>query len=151
MTNPPFLQERSPETPPDWERYYDFRWRVLREPWNQPRGSERDALDSASFHAALWDGDLPVAGGRLHFNSPAEAQVRYMAVDPNWQGKGLGARILSILEARATKNGAQRVVLNAREQAAPFYLRRGYRQIGSAGLLFGSIPHFRMEKTLRPA
>jgi len=31
-----------PETAVDRERYFDLRWRVLREPWQQPRGSERD-------------------------------------------------------------------------------------------------------------
>ena len=148
MENPPTLQERSPQTSTDWERYFDLRWRVLRGPWNQPRGSEHDELDPVSFHTALWDGDLPVAAGRLHLNSPTEAQVRCMAVDPSWQGKGLGSRILFRLEGQAAHEGAACVVLNAREEAAPFYWRHGYKETGSAGLLFASIPHFRMQKTL---
>ena len=150
MENSPPLQERSPQTSTEWDRYFDLRWRVLRGPWNQPRGSERDDLDPVSFHTALWDGDLPVAAGRLHLNSPSEAQVRYMAVDRSWQGKGLGSRILSRLEAQATQDGAACIVLNAREEASPFYRRHGYQETGSAGLLFASIPHFRMQKALRP-
>lgn len=150
VSNSSPLQERCPATPSEWERHYDLRWRILREPWDQPRGSERDALDAKSFHAAIWDGDLPVAGGRLHFVSTTEAQIRYMAVEADWQGKGLGSRILTILEDRAAHAGAQSIVLNAREEAAPFYRRHGYEEIGSAGLLFASIPHFRMRKTLAP-
>lgn len=150
MADSPPIQERSPESPGEWRRYYDLRWRVLREPWGQPLGSERDELDPESIHVALWDGELAAAGGRLHFNSPGEAQVRYMAVDPKWQGKGLGSRILGLLEARALAAGAHSVVLNAREEAAGFYLRHGYQVTGSAGLLFGSIPHLRMKKSLPP-
>ena len=149
MADSPPLQERSPQTPVDWDRHYDLRWRVLREPWGQPPGSERDELDSASIHVALWDGDHAVAGGRLHFNSPLEAQVRYMAVEPRWQGKGLGSRILGLLEARAVAAGAHSVVLNAREEAAGFYLGHGYQVTGPGGVLFGSIPHLRMEKRLK--
>ena len=148
MTNDPW-QERSPRDAAEWERYYDLRWRVLREPWAQPRGSERDSLDSEAVHAAIWDDDRPLAAGRLHFNSPAEAQVRYMAVDESCRGKGLGSRILATLEARAVEAGAELMVLNAREEAAPFYLRHGYEAIGSAGVLFGAIPHFKMRKRLR--
>ncbi len=142
------VQTRVPETPGEWDQYYNLRWRVLREPWGQPLGSERDELDLQSFHAAIWDGVMPVAVGRLHFNSPLEAQVRYMAVDPNWQGQQLGSRILSLLEARAQSAGAQRVVLNAREDAAGFYHRHGYSVTGPAGLLFGAIPHLQMLKRL---
>lgn len=150
MSNPSPLQERCPATPSDWERYYDLRWRVLREPWNQPRGSERDALEARSFHAAIWDGDLPVAGGRLHFNSTTEAQIRYMAVEPAVAGRGLGARVLEVLEAEARLHETQTIVLNSRKAAQGFYERHGYEVVGPAETMFGVIEHVRMEKRLRP-
>ncbi|MEP6821016.1 MAG: GNAT family N-acetyltransferase [Chthoniobacterales bacterium] len=146
MSDQSILDDRSPETALEWERYFDLRWRVLREPWDQPRGSEKDELDSESFQVALWEGEVPVAAGRLHFNDPTEAQVRYMAVEPQRRGYHLGSRILGLLETRAAMEGAKRIVLNAREEAAGFYRRHGYEISGPAGLLFGSIPHVRMEK-----
>ena len=40
-----------PRTTQEWESYFDLRWRVLREPWGQARGSERDDLgDLKSFY-----------------------------------------------------------------------------------------------------
>jgi GNAT superfamily N-acetyltransferase len=136
-----------PQSDSDWIRYYDLRWRILRAPWNQPRGSERDEYESDSVHLMLSDasGDL-MAVGRVHLLSSTEAQVRYMAVEPEWQGRGLGARILSELEARAQARGAARIVLNARREVVPFYLRHGYRVIGEAETLFGVVEHVRMEK-----
>jgi GNAT superfamily N-acetyltransferase len=141
--------ERSPASDEEWERYYDLRWRVLREPWAQPRGSERDNLEADSFHAALWDQTgAPAAVGRLHLNSPAQAQVRYMAVDPKAARRGLGSRILAALEARAAELGATEIVLNARTEAQPFYVRHRYRVVGPAETMFGVILHDRMAKSI---
>ena len=138
-----------PVTQVDWDAYFDLRWRVLRQAWAQPRGSERDALDSSSFHLLLKAPDgTAVAIGRLHFNSPEEAQVRYMAVDEAWRGRGAGGRVLQGLEAEAEAKGATRIVLNAREEAIPFYSRHGYRVEGLADTLFGEVRHVRMGKEL---
>ena len=145
----PCFQLRAPAGTDEWERYFDLRWRVLRAPWNQPRGSERDERDSDSSHLALWDPHgVPLAVGRLHLNSPVEAQVRYMAVEPKAAGRGLGSQILAGLEARADEFGARRIVLNARELVRRFYERHGYTVIGPAATLFGEVPHVRMFKEI---
>src|SRR3977135_3164657 len=88
------FQLSSPATPADWDIYYELRWRVLRQPWGQPRGSERDDLEDSAFHLMLRDpaGTL-LAIGRLHLNSPQEAQIRYVAVDRAFEGHGLGGQI----------------------------------------------------------
>jgi GNAT superfamily N-acetyltransferase len=146
------LTLHSPVSDQEWERYFDLRWRVLRAPWSQPRGSERDDLEGSSFHAALWDDEgRPAAVGRLQMNTPFEAQVRFMAVDPAWARRGLGSRILAALEAQASELGASEVILNARAEAQPFYARHGYRRTGPAATLFGSIPHDAMAKCIAPA
>ena len=31
-----------PKSPEDFKKYYNLRYEVLRKPWNQPIGSERD-------------------------------------------------------------------------------------------------------------
>lgn len=143
------LDLRAPASPGEREQYYDLRWRILRAPWDQPRGSERDEFEATSVHLALWDrcGDV-AAVGRLHLNSPAEAQVRFMAVEPAWARLGLGSRILGELEARARDVGAESVVLNARDQAVAFYRRHGYTAIRDADTLFGAVAHVRMAKRL---
>ena len=140
---------RPPSRPDEWERYYELRWRVLRAPWEQPRGSERDDNERGSRHLALWSAvGSPQAVGRIHLNSPAEAQVRYMAVEPGSEGRGYGAQVLAGLENAARELGASRVVLNARERAQPFYARHGYIAAGPADTMFGEVRHIRMEKQL---
>src|SRR5205814_3452307 len=74
----------SPKFPDEWGGYFHLRWRILRGPWGQPRGSERDLMDDSAFHLFLLDSARkPLACGRLHFNAPDEAQVRFMAVNEN--------------------------------------------------------------------
>ncbi len=122
---------------------------MLRAPWNQPRGSERDEREEDGVHLALWDlAGKAVAVGRLHLNSPTEAQVRFMAVEPSWERLGLGSRVLNELEAQARQRGAQVVVLNSRDRAQAFYRRHGYAATGEAGTLFGAVVHVRMTKRL---
>ena len=141
-----------PTSDSDWAAYYNLRWRVLREPWQQPLGSERDESDPSAFHLMLKTSSGEIAGvGRLHFNTPRQAQVRYMAVDPRWRGRGAGGTILKMLESRALTQGADEIVLNAREEAIGFYLRHGYAVQGDAETLFGSIRHVRMRKGIAAA
>jgi predicted GNAT family N-acyltransferase len=118
---------RSPKSPDEWGAYYDLRWRILGQPWDQPRGSECDSPDDSAFHLFLLDSaPKPLACGRLHFNAPDEDQVRFMAFDENARGRGSGRRILEGLEAEATRHGAQKLVLNARDNATEFYAKHDY-------------------------
>jgi ribosomal protein S18 acetylase RimI-like enzyme len=137
----------SPADEAELERYFDLRWRVLRAPWQQPPGSERDDREAESIHLMVRSSEgEALAVGRLHLNTPTEAQVRFMAVDPLAQSRGLGSMVLQALEERARKAGARHVVLNARASAQRFYEQHGYRVEGPAERLFGGVDHWRMRK-----
>ena len=71
-----------------------------------------------------------------------------MAVDQSAHGSGYGSRILRGLEAKAARRGAQKIVLNGRDNVTEFYRRYGYAVIGEAETLFGVIRHLRMEKSV---
>ena len=143
---------RRPETDSDWEAYYQCRWELLREPWDQPKGSEKDEYDSDAYHVMVVDNEdeSKVLGvGRVHFNTPTEAQVRYMAVREELREQGIGSLILTNLEQYAIDQGAEKIMLYARENAIDFYLRRGYFSQGPAHNLYGKIPHLHMTKTFK--
>lgn len=142
-------QLRSPATAQEWQRYYQLRWQILRAPWHQPQGSERDDLETTAYHLMLINeqGDI-AAAGRLHPLDNNTAQIRYMAVATEYQGKGAGSRLLSALEAQAAAWGCASVRLNARDTALAFYQRYGYRIVADAATQFG-IPHLLMQKNVR--
>lgn len=128
---------------------FQLRWSILRQPWNQPPGSEQDELEVSSCHRIAL---LPSAGivgtGRLHINEDESAQIRYMAVRENYQGLGVGQQILSSLEAFARSSGIRTIRLNARELAQPFYQGQGYEPVSKSYVLFGVIQHIAMQKNL---
>ncbi|NNE38304.1 MAG: GNAT family N-acetyltransferase, partial [Gammaproteobacteria bacterium] len=69
-----------PITSQDFDQYYDLRWRILRAPWDQPRGSEKDKHEESAHHVCIKSDTGNVIGvGRLHIASPGIAQIRYMA------------------------------------------------------------------------
>lgn len=117
----------TPETPHQLEQYYDLRWRVLREPFQRPRGSEQDEYDQVGQHRMVVNAaGEAVAVGRVHFNSPEEAQIRFMAVAPEYRGEGHGVAIIYALELAARNEGAQHVVINSRDNTIGFYKKCGY-------------------------
>ncbi|GAB2772009.1 GNAT superfamily N-acetyltransferase [Hymenobacter luteus] len=140
-----------PHTPAEWAAYYRLRYEVLRQPWQQPEGSEQADDDHAptTTHALLLAPEGYAAGvGRLHPSGPAQGQVRFMAVHPAWQGRGVGRQVLEYLETAARSQGLREVVLHAREQAVPFYQRLGYAVVAPSHTLFGTIPHLLMRRVL---
>ena len=93
-----------PVTQQDFEQYYELRWRVLRKPWQQEKGSEKDEDEDSSFHLMVIDKGNTVGVARLQNVSPTEAQIRYMAVDENNNGQGIGRAIMKSMEDHARKN-----------------------------------------------
>jgi len=143
------VEIRSPETDTEFEAYYDLRWRVLRQPWGQSSGSERDELDDDATHVAGYDEVKGlVCVGRLHAVETGVGQVRYMAVEEPLRGRGLGQAVLNELERLAKRQGMSVIVLDAREAAVGFYRRNGYEAVGEGHVLFGEVRHSKMRKRL---
>jgi len=149
MKQPFFMKIIQPSTPVDWEKYLALRYEVLREPWNQPLGSEVLADDSESLNAMIID-DQGIALGvaRLHEANQGVGQVRCVAIKTNQQGKGLGKLLMNYLENEAIKLGLREIILEARENAVPFYESLGYKITKKSYLLFDEIQHYTMEKEL---
>jgi len=139
----------SPKTKREFEQYFHLRWKVLRQPWGQPPGSEKSDDDATSFHRMAVDKDgQPIAVGRLHFNSDSEAQIRYMGVADQYRGTGQGSRLINDLENISFRNNRLEIILQAREIAVPFYESNGYRVVKKTHIIFGTIQHYLMKKTL---
>lgn len=136
-------------TEKDLEEILDLRYRILRAPWLQDRDSATDELENESINAILrsHSGKL-IACGRLQKNTAEIGQIRFMAVDQTWQGKGLGKLILKRLEEEAKNWGLKKIELQARENAVDFYTGQGYLMEEKSFLLWGQIQHYKMGKQL---
>ncbi len=141
----------TPNTENQLNKYYQFRWQMLREPWRMPIGSERDEYDSVSHHRMIVDGrGRPIAIGRLYITPDNDGQIRYMAVKSSRRGKGMGSLLLVALESLARQEGAKRLVCNAREDAITFYEKSGFERRGELNDERGPVRHQQMVKRLEP-
>ena len=129
----------------EFDSYYNFRWELLRKPWSQPKGSEKDDFEDTAYHLVAIDKNKIIGIGRLHKNSDEEGQIRFMVVDENFRNEGIGKAILDKLHEKAKKLNLKKIILNARKDAVKFYERQGYKKIAQAHTLFGEIEHFKME------
>ena len=139
-----------PTSSEEFRKYYNLRYEILRKPWGQPLGSERDEGEETSIHRMIINeltGEA-LAVGRLQYNSKDEAQIRYMAVADEYQRQGLGSQIILVLEDVARRNGNIWMILSARGNALQFYKNNGYEIMEKTHILFGEIQHWLMRKEL---
>jgi GNAT superfamily N-acetyltransferase len=128
---------------------YQLRWQILRQPWNQPIGSERDDHEDMACHRiAILPGYGIIGTGRLQQTKQHEGQIRYMAVRPEFRNKGIGKKILAALEDYARSTKIELIILHARATALPFYSELGYEVIRKSHLLFDTIQHYEMKKRI---
>ena len=139
---------RAPATDTEWEAYYDLRYRILREPLLKPRGSEKNERDATGIHFALFSEGRILAIGRLDQAEPGVAQARFVAVESDQQGNGLGRIVMNVIEECARARGNYSIVLHARDYALPFYEKLGYKIVEKSHLLFGVLQHYFMQKQL---
>jgi len=83
-----------PKTKKDFNDYYYLRWFVLRKDFEDNLESSKDELEGNSFHVmALYKGEV-IGVGRIHKIDNQSSQIRYMAIDCNYRGFGIGNLIL---------------------------------------------------------
>lgn len=74
-------------------------------------------------------------------------QLRQMAVDKSYQGKGIGNSVLKFAEQQAKTTPYARLMMHARKEAVGFYERAGYTIEGNE-FVEVNIPHYEMSKQL---
>ena len=79
------------------------------------------------------DGDAVIGCGALKRHSDAVGEVKRMFTRPEWQGQGVGRRILGEIEAAAGREGLQTLVLETGDQhpaAWALYEKAGFARCG---------------------
>ena len=139
---------KTPSSSEEIKNYDLFRWEILRKPIGKSIESLKDEYEDSSYHLIGVIDNKIIACGRLHFNSDNEAQIRYMAVEENLQGKGIGKKILLLLEEKAKEMNAKKIILNARDYVIKFYEKSGYKIVKKYDGSDTGIPHTTMEKNI---
>ena len=139
---------KTPSSSEEIKNYDLFRWEILRKPIGKSIESLKDEYEDSSYHLIGIIDNKIIACGRLHFNNAYEAQIRYMAIDEHYQRKGIGVKVIELLEAEAKKKQINKIVLNARNHVIEFYKKSGYKAVRKYEGSDTGIPHTTMEKIL---
>jgi GNAT superfamily N-acetyltransferase len=134
------------------EEILDLRWKILRA--GLPREAANfDGDDEPTTHhfAALRDAETIACATFLRrpFENEPGWQLRGMAVQPDLQGRGVGARLLEFAEQFVLAQGYSKLLwCNARVPAERFYEQNGWRIASEPFDIPHAGPHLKMIKRI---
>ena len=126
---------------------WQLREAVLRKPIGLSLHDEDLSAEENDLVFAAKEGDAVVGCLLLRTLDNGKGKLRQMAVDPDYQHRGIGRALLDAAEAYALEEGLLWLELHARQEAVAFYENAGYHPSGEPFTQVG-IPHLKMAKTL---
>lgn len=140
---------KTPKTRDDFKAYYALRYKVLREPWGHPKGTEKDDFEPISEHFMVIDDHGEVVGaGKLYEKAEGVGHVSHLAVAPAHQHKGIGHLLVQTIEQRARERGFKIIGTMARVTATAYFERAGFHIAGIPTPHLGTTNLVWMEKAL---
>lgn len=138
-----------PKTRDDFKSYYALRYKVLREPWGHPKGTEKDDYEPISEHfMALNDKGDVVGVAKFFEKAEGVGHISHLAVAPEHQHKGIGHLLMQTVEQRARERGYRMIGTMARVTATAYFERAGFRIAGIPTPHLGTTHLVWMEKAL---
>lgn len=101
-------------------------------PWPWSVGNFRDCLRSG-YSMWVLEADRRIIGYAVLSVQADEAHLLNICIDPAWQSRGLGRRLLRDVRQAAQAQGAQRIFLEVRpsnRHAVKLYQDEGFNEIG---------------------
>jgi len=140
---------KTPKSRDDFKAYYALRYRVLREPFGYPKGTEKDDYEPISEHfMAISEKGEVVGVAKLYEKAEGVGHVSHLAVAPDYQHKGIGHLLLQNMEQRAREKGFKIIGTTARTTASAYFERFGFRVVGIPTPHLGTTHLVWMEKSL---
>lgn len=132
----------------EYQKALQLRTDVLRTPLGLKFTQEELEKDKVDIHFGLFDSTEILACLTLTNGTDSRMKMCQVAVNPNFQGRGLGKQLAIAAENYAKQNGFDYMFCHARETAVDFYKSLGYKVV-SEKFTEVNIPHFAMEKLLK--
>lgn len=141
---------KAPESKDDFKTYYALRYQVLREPWGQPKGTEKDDFEPISRHFMAVDEETGNVLGVVKWfeKESGTGQFSHLAVARDFQRQGIGHLLLEKVEKEAQAQGYSVLGAMSRLTSTAYFERHGYHITGLPTNYFGTIQVVWMEKRL---
>jgi predicted GNAT family N-acyltransferase len=131
----------------EYNQTIELRYEVLRKPLGLEFSLEQLKTEKEDWHLGIFENLVCIACCVLTKKEGKILKLRQMAVSPKFQGRKIGKYLLEQAELFAVENGFEKMILNARAHAIPFYEKSGYQTEGEPFEEVG-LPHFLMVKNL---
>ena len=125
-----------------YEQSLVLREQILRIPLGMKLDRESLKEDNVGI-LTVWDKNECIGTMALYEEDPSTSRMRYVAVQANRQGNGIGKMMTQEFEAESIRRGYSRIYLHARLVALDFYLKQGYEAFGDE-FVEVNIPHRHM-------
>lgn len=141
---------KSPETREEFKEYYALRFEILRKPWGQPKGTEKDDYEPISQHFMAVDEQTRKIVGvvKLFEKEPGVGWFSHLGVASEFQKKGVGKLLMERVESTARSKGYKTLGCMSRLNTTAYFEKMGYTIAGLPGHYFGTIQVAWMEKSL---
>jgi N-acetylglutamate synthase-like GNAT family acetyltransferase len=144
------IEIKNPATKDDFKGYYNLRYRVLRQPWGMPKGTEKDDYEPISQHFMAVDNTAGEIVGcvKMFEKESGVGQFSHMAVHERRQRQGIGNLLLEAVEKAARQNGYSKLGTITHLNSTGFFEKYGYEIKGLPTNPFGMTQMVWMEKDL---
>ena len=141
---------KTPKTRDEFKAYYALRYKVLREPWGHPKGTEKDDYEPISEHFMAVDEQTGEVLGviKLYEKALGVGNVSHLAVATAHQHKGIGKLLIEAVENRARERMFKTLGSMSRVTATAYFEKQGYHVAGIPTPHLGTIHLVWMEKDL---
>ena len=129
----------------EYHQTIDLRNRILRHPLGLEVTAQDQWDEQDESHFGIFDGERLIACLVAVDQSNATVKLRQMAVEPQFQRRGVGSWLISQVEAALQACGTKQIKLHARQTAIDFYRRLGYQTQGDE-FIEVTLPHIVMSK-----
>jgi ribosomal protein S18 acetylase RimI-like enzyme len=130
----------------EYEKSLNLREEVLRKPLGLRL--EREVLNEENANLlTAWYRERCVGTMVMFKDDNETARMKAVAVDSQFQGRGIGKNMVEEFEKEACRLGLKKVSLHARKVVIEFYEKLGYEAVGEE-FYEVTIPHKKMSKNL---
>ena len=127
---PPLHPEIRPMCESDLDQVIRIERQIFLFPWSLANFA--DSL-KAGYLCRVMEENLTILGYSILMIGPDESHILTLGINPDWQRRGLGEKMLHYLIDLSAEHGAKSVLLDVRESnqgAARLYRQLGFEQIG---------------------
>lgn len=129
----------------EYEKSIDLRDQLFRKPWGLNIRDDDLSADQDMTMFGAYDKGRLIGTIFLAEDNKNIARIKSVAIDENYQGKGLGRYLMNYVEDIARDKGYKKINLMGRVSSQEFYEKLGYKAISKV-YDYKTIPHLDMQK-----